>query len=261
MGNAPLACPPVSNDNRVVIPVSTKRRVGTKLFVFPPVQQHQSHSTATTTTTTTLHTTRIRPSRTSPPIPELYSLPPQFESTEITQEEYKDKLIQLQERLGEFKGGFATLAMGLFSLTLVLAFIGAYLTPAFWSSALFQTPIYICAVAAVVLTIFTSLIHYSRRQTQRLLKNVEDLYRPWRALGIHVTIKPVASVGTVYYHDDDDDDDERNHRDHGRIRQGHATRTNCFCIVMNIATDEEEQGTGGGDHVSVGTVMTNGSDE
>ena len=30
---------------------------------------------------------------------------------------------------------------------------------------------------------------------------------------------------------------------------------------MNIATDEEERGTGGGDHVSVGTVMTNGSDE
>ena len=203
MGNAPLACPPVPNDNRVVIPVSTKRRVGTKLFVFPPVQQHQSHSTATTTTT--LHTTRIRPSRTSPLIPEPaalgfnHRLPPQFESTEITQEEYKDKLIQLQERLGEYKGGFATLAMGLFSLTLVLAFIGAYLTPAFWSSALFETPIYICAVAAVVLTIFTSLIHYSRRQTQRLLKNVEDLYRLWRALGIYVTIKPVASVGTVYY--------------------------------------------------------------
>lgn len=257
MGNAPLACPPMPTDSRVVIPVSTKRRVGIRLFVFPPVQQ-QSNST---TPAATLYHTRIRPSRTSLPPPErtaldyshqLYSLAPQLESTEITPEEYKDKLVQLQERLAEYKGGFATLAIGLLSLGLVVAFIGAYLTPAFWSSALFKTPVYICCMAAAILAIFTILIRYSRRQTQRLLESVEELYRPWRGQGIHVTMKHVATVGNVYYCDE---------RNNTRIRQGYASRNNCFCIVMNIVRDEEEAATRGGDHFSVGTVMTDGSDE
>jgi len=33
-----------------------------------------------------------------------------------------------------------------------------------------------------------------------LLRDVEDLYRPWRGRGVHVTMKQMASVGNdVYY--------------------------------------------------------------
>lgn len=170
-------------------------------------------------------------------------LPPQLRLVSITAQEYDEKLSQLKDRLRRWKGGKASLALGCFSLLLVLCFLVAYLTPGFWSSPLFHNPGYIAAIAVLVLLILTALVRFIRRERQRLERDVEDLYRPWRGRGVHVTMKQVASIGNEVYI-------SRN----GTPRQRQSSKSNCFCVVINVVTDEE-----GGDTMSVETVMTDDS--
>lgn len=248
MGNAPLSSPPAPTECRVVIPITTRRRIGTKLYVFPPMQNSAtqgapSRSTTSTAVSVTPATTQDMMGQDSSVVD--CALPPQLESTAITPTEYKEKLFELQEVLDNYKGGHAVLALGCTSLLLVVAFFAAYLTPGFWSSPLFHNPGYVAAIAAGVLVIFGVLIRFMRRETRRLLQNVENVYHPWRRQGIRVMMKHVESVGTLYYTSTN-----------GSVYQARASRSNCYCLIMNIVNDDEE----GGDNVSLGTVMTDDSD-
>jgi len=227
MGNAPLSCPPRPTEYRVIIPVATTRKFGVKLVVFPPcIPQNDSAPLATTTTTNTLE------------------LPPQLESR-ISIQEYKIKMQQLHERLEQWKGGWATVFLLTFSLLLVTCFIAAYLTPAFWNSALFHHPGYIVAIAVVVLGILSGLIRFVRRESHLLMRDVQELYRCWRGRGVVVTMKHVSSSYSSTQ-------SGIPRRRQGRQRQRGASGANCYCIVMNVVNDEE-------DNVSVGTVMTDDS--
>lgn len=241
MGNAPLSPPPRPTDYRVVIPIATKRRFGTKLVVFPILSCPDAENNTAVPAPLETTTTNVQHNE----------LPLQLESSGISSREYQDKMHQVEERLALWKGGWATLLLGIFCFLVVVSFIAGYLTPAFWSSALFRHPGYIVAMATGVLCIVVGLVHVTRRESQRLVRDVQDLYRSWRGRGVHVIMKHVSSVESPTF--------IRDYTRNGRMqrREGHssAARSNCFCIIMTVVNSNQE-----GDNISVGTVMTDDSE-
>ena len=174
MGNAPLASPPKPTEYRIVMPITTKRKVfgtfGTKLHILPlleydsqsgraasdnPVDPSPFHGEASPETMDTAV--------------QNHSLPPQLQGCSISSEEYNEKLQQLDERLAQWRGGCATVAILCISLCTVLGFIAAYLTPSFWSSsAIFDHPGYVCAMGVTMTSVFFFLIRFTRTESQRL---------------------------------------------------------------------------------------------
>lgn len=237
MGNAPLSSAPQPTEHRVVIPVTTQRRsFGTQLTVLPPLGSSGNDIES--------------------------SLPPQLEGILSTQE-YLEKLGLLREQiLSQWKGGWATVATVIVCICILIGFIGAYMSPGFWTSAFFDHPGYIVALAVSILAFSSFMVGFIRRESQRLVEHTEDLYRPWlsrrRYGGVQVTMKRVASLGraagttttTTSSHG-------------GRYRQEldkPGYYTNCFVIIMNVV-NEQNQVEEGGDTVSVGTIRTDDSRE
>ena len=62
-------------------------------------------------------------------------LPFALDGGPISAEEYYEKLEGLRAILSQWKGGYFTLALVVYSIFLVVAFVAVYLTPQFWSSA------------------------------------------------------------------------------------------------------------------------------
>lgn len=197
--------PPQATSTRVVVPICTRPRIiGTRLHIV-----HKEGVSA---------------------------LPAPLHDTPISQQAYQEKLQLLEQRLGRWKGGWATMAVLLLALSVVLAFIAAYFIPAFWSSVLFSDPVFIFSFAIFQLVFFTVLIRYTRREALSLQRDITNLYREWRSDGIYVTMTRVQGAAT---------------RSYGGQRM---SGSNCFCVVIDVLN--EEQAAQRADDGSVSTVGT-----
>jgi uncharacterized membrane protein (DUF485 family) len=250
MGNAPLSSPPRPLDNRVVIPITTHRRVlGTKLHVLPALRYvPPSHNNGGEHTPGGVRTASITPVavQEEETAGTSSSLPCQLRDGPVSSQEYHEKMRQLEERLAVWRGGRATLALMCLSIFFMLGFFIAYFTPSFWRSPMFHHPGYIMGVAIVIVSVFAFGIRYIRRESMKLQADVEDIYRDWRGRGVHVYLKKVANVGGIY-----------TVTQHGIRRQGGSSGPNCYVIVMNLASEAGDME----DAVSVGTINTDDSRE
>ena len=94
-----------------------------------------------------------------------------------------------------------------------------------------------------------------RLENKRLLEDVEDLFRPWRTLGVSANLKKVSYLRIV---------EDRTNTRNGLKKQ--PTRTiNCYCLEIAIVQDTSALAGGRQasheDERSVGTCNTNDSDE
>lgn len=218
MGNAPLSPPPPATLTRVVVPICTRSK-------FLGVSLHVIHKD---TDENTQDANNV-------------SLPAPLCGTPISQQAYQEKLQLLQQRLTQWKGGWATLALILVALAVVLAFVAAYFVPEFWSSVLFSDPTFILAIAAFQIVFFTIAVKYIKKQSTSLQRDITQLYREWRRHGVYVTVKPVDGTGIIYG---------------GQRLSG----SNCFCVVMDVLNEAAQQQQQHDDG-SVATVDTDNSQD
>jgi hypothetical protein len=217
MRNAPLHSPPPASSHRSVLVITTNNKLGTSLVLLE--------------------------SRRTDVEEENRVLPFSFEGGPISTDEYFEKLEEMRERLAQWKGGLYTLLLVGYSIVLLVGFIAVYLTPQFWTSSFFDNPLYVLGVIGVQLGLHIWLSTAARSEFRSLRDDVEDLYRPWRARGVRVDMKRVATIGK--------DHEVQRRRQNIKILSGY----NCFCVIMDIDHDEEEQDDG-----SVATAQTMDAD-
>ena len=214
MGNAPLPSSPPPTPHCFILRVTTKGRVfGRKLCILPSNEDGAEEESA---------------------------LPPPLQGGHISELEFQDKRRQLEQRLAAWKGGWAAIIVMCWSIVILLAFFYAFFTPHLWKSGFMDHPGWIMLIACVQIVVFALLLGFTRRESTRLLEDVEDLYRSWRARGVHVSMKQVASFGDHY------SGGERH-----RARRDVTAGKQCFCVIMNVAHE------GGDDEdMSVATMRT-----
>ena len=162
MGNAPQPRPPIPNDHRVVIPITTTGRpVGTKLRLLPPLSPTGPGHSRT-------DLTNLQPATYD-------RFPPPLEQTEISREEYATKLGELKQRLASWKGGWALMALFCLSVAIVGAFVVSYCIPVFWTSPLFDHPFYLLVSAVAFVLIYVATFKFANAETQKLFEDVEDI--------------------------------------------------------------------------------------
>jgi len=98
---------------------------------------------------------------------------------------YDSKLEQLQNRLNEWHAGKLTLILMMFSVSTIIVFVILLAVPTGFewrATPMVDHPFYVLSIAVGLGVIYSGAYVYIRRQSTRLVEDVEDLFRDWRRL-------------------------------------------------------------------------------
>jgi hypothetical protein len=216
MGNIILNIPPPASSRRYVIVITGKNKFGTSLRLLESEQ-------------------------TDVDVEENRVLPFSFEGGPISTDDFFGKLEELRAILAQWKGGLYSLILSTYSIFILVSATAAHVTPQFWTSSYFYDTSYMLILVVFILILLIWLIITVRSELRSLTDGVEDLYRPWRACGVRVSMMQVATLGKY----------QEIHGQQDNQAPLCGCTKNYFCVIMDINRDDEADDDG-----SVATAQT-----
>mmetsp|Transcript_8277 Transcript_8277/g.13659 ORF Transcript_8277/g.13659 Transcript_8277/m.13659 type:complete len:230 (-) Transcript_8277:305-994(-) len=162
MGNVPLPSPPKETATRAVCHIVTRTTTGT-LQLVPSVDLCVDH----------------------------------LSILGRTDDDVKNKILSLEDRIKRCRAGRFSLAVGMLALVFVVAFAVGLFFKWFWRSFLFDSPLYLIIIVAIELMLGFSANYTEKRETAELMYDIENtIFEEWYEDPNAVRIKVQKVYGT-----------------------------------------------------------------
>ena len=112
-------------------------------------------------------------------------------------DDVKNKILLLEDRIKRCRGGRFSLAVGILSLVFLIAFVVGCFSKWFWQSFFFDSPLYLIIVVIIELSLGFSAHYIEKRETAELIYDIENtIFEQWYEEPNAVLVKVKRVYGT-----------------------------------------------------------------